>query len=512
MVLCGPLICDDSHRAIGETEGMIHVISACIESEEWLMQATIQELQRRMERGEITSRELVLRYLNRIAKFDQSGPRINSVLEINPDALFVADALDYERRANGSRGPLHGIPILVKDNIDTCDKMHTSAGSLALANHYAATDAFVVRKLRESGAVILGKTNMTEWANLMSSHMPAGYSSRGGQVLNPYGPGEFFVGGSSSGSAAAVAAGFAAAAIGTETSGSILSPACQNALVGIKPTVGLVSRSGVIPVSNTQDTIGPIAKCVSDAAIILSAISGTDELDTATWSQRFAASEDYMSAFQPNGFVGATIGIPRKGYFESLSPDETEIIEKAIHDLGRAGVVIIDDIDIPSSQESWDYGVAWMELKTAINNYLGKSAPTNRIRSLRDIIQFNEDHAEQTLQYGQDVFTSADRFSGALTEPDYLSCLMENLEKSRARGIDHALKTYRLDALLYPHDKGYDMPARAGYPSITVPAGYTSQGRPIGIQFTGEAYSEMCLIRIAYAFEQATRHRIPPRL
>lgn len=361
-----------------------------IHGDEWLMQATIDELQTCLETGETTSRELVLRYFDRIARLDQSGPRINAILEINPDALFIADALDCERSTKGARGPLHGIPILVKDNINTSDKMHTSAGSLALADHYVTTDAFVVTKLRESGAIILGKTNMTEWANLMSSQMPAGYSSRGGQVLNPYGPDEFFVGGSSSGSAAAVASGFAAAALGTETSGSILSPACQNSLVAIKPTVGLVSRSGVIPVSYTQDTIGPIATSVTDAAIILSAISGTDDLDVATWNQGFGAKLDFKTALQSDGLVSVRIGIPRKVYFEWLNSAEAEIIERAIDALSQAGAVVIDDIDIASSHERWDYGVAWMELKSALNHYLGTSAPANRIRSLHDIIEFNE--------------------------------------------------------------------------------------------------------------------------
>lgn len=476
-----------------------------------VLTASIEELQGRLASGELSSRQLTLLYLERIARFDQSGVKINSVLEINPDALFIAEGLDNERKITGARSLLHGIPILVKDNIETGDKMHTSAGSLALANHYAASDAFAVARLREAGAVLLGKTNMTEWANLMSSTMPAGYSSRGGQVLNPYGPGEFFVGGSSSGSAAAIAAGFAAAALGTETTGSILSPACQNSLVGIKPTIGLVPRTGVIPVSHTQDTIGAIGKTVKDATIVLNSIVGVDRRDAATLCTPQTTRVDYTTYLQHEDITGLRIGIPRDFYFDDLSEEEISIVDTAIHVLTSRGATIVDNITIPSARDGWDYGAPWYELKSALNSYLGKLPSHHPIHSLTDLVKFNDDHSEKTLKYGQDILYYANFHSGTLRETEYLESLRTNLEQSRTRGIDFVIKQHTLDSLMFPHDKGFDIAARAGYPSITVPAGYTSKGNPFGVQFTGDAYHEPLLIRIANVYEQATKHRVPPQ-
>lgn len=352
---------------------------------------------------------------------------------------------------------------------------------------------------------------MTEWANIMSSNMPAGYSSRGGQVLNPYGPGEFFVGGSSSGSAAAVASGFATVALGTETSGSVLSPACHNSLVGIKPTVGLVSRSGVIPISYTQDTVGVLARSVSDAAITLASIIGRDESDPATWNQASFDKLDFVGALSSNGLLNKRIGVPRTPYFEQLTAEETKTMESALVAMHQRGAEIVE-VEIPSTAETWDWGVAGFELKSALNHYLGNSDISNPVRSLRDVIEYNNQHSEIALKYGQDVFETADSWTGSLREQEYLKSLIENLEKSRSRGIDYALATHQLDALLFPHDKGFDMPARAGYPSVTVPAGYTSKGKPIGVQFTGHAFSEISLIGIAYAFEQENNCRVSPRL
>lgn len=354
----------------------------------WLLSATIGELQNLLEQNKLTSRDLVLLYFKRIAMLDREGPQLRSVLELNPDALGIADLLDTERLQGTIRGPLHGIPILIKDNIDTADGIHTSAGSLAPADHYAQADAFAVRKLRDAGAILLGKTNMTEWANLMSPTMFAGYCSRGGQTLNPYGS-ELFVGGSSSGSAVAVAAGLAAASLGTETNASVLSPACQNSLVGIKPTVGLVSRSGVIPVSFTQDTIGTFGKTVTDAAILLQAISASDPDDPVTGGNSVYTKPDYTESLKSTDLTGITIGIPRDAYFDDIDPEEAELAEKAMQALVECGAKIVDHANIPSAREDWDYGVAWLELKASLNRYLAKLPSHLPVHSLKDVIRFN---------------------------------------------------------------------------------------------------------------------------
>lgn len=478
----------------------------------WLLSATIGELQSLLEQHKLTSRELVLLYFKRIAMLDREGPQLQSVLELNPDALGIADSLDAERRQGNIRGPLHGIPLLLKDNIDTADGMHTSAGSLALADYYAQADAFAVRKLREAGAILLGKANMTEWANLISPTMFAGYSSRGGQTRNPYGPDELFVGGSSSGSAVAVAAGLAAGSLGTETNASVLSPACQNSLVGIKPTVGLVSRSGVIPVSFTQDTIGTFGKTVTDAALLLQTICGSDPDNPVTGSLSSDAEPDYMESLKSTDLTGITIGIPRDVYFDGINDEDAALTEQAIEALIQCGAKIVDHADIPSAREDWDYGVAWLELKASLNRYLAKLPSHLPVHSLKDAIRFNLEHADQALKYGQELFVNADKHSGTLTEPQYLNSLLQNLERSRTRGIDAALNEHQVDALLFPGYQGADIAARAGYPSIVVPAGYTQNGRPVGIQLTGTAFSESLLIRIAHVFEKRTKHRVPPAL
>ncbi|MDP4164231.1 MAG: amidase family protein, partial [Bacillota bacterium] len=310
---------------------------------EWLEEATIHDMQAKMESGELSSKELVLMYIHRISKYDNK--RINSILEINPDALHIAAALDAERKQIGSRGQLHGIPILIKDNIDTADKMHTSAGSYALKDSIAMEDSFVAKQLRNAGAVILGKTNMTEWANFMANNMPSGYSSRGGQVLNPYGPGKFDVGGSSSGSGAAIAANFAAAAVGTETSGSILNPSCQNSLVGIKPTVGLISRSGIIPIAHSRDTAGPMARTVEDAAILLTALMGVDENDTITKTNPLDW-KDFSLYLNGNDLKDLRIGIARDGFVDELNEEKKAIFEKAVDVLKGSGAAIVEDIVI----------------------------------------------------------------------------------------------------------------------------------------------------------------------
>ena len=477
-----------------------------------LIEATISQVQEMMEKGELTSRELVLFYMEQIARHDKAGPALNAVLELNPDAFHIAEALDHERQLRGPRGPLHGIPVLLKDNIDTADKMHTSAGSLALANSYAATDAFLVEKLRKAGAVILGKTNLTEFANFMTDNMPNGYSSRGGQVRNPYGPGRFDTGGSSSGSAVAVAANLAMVAVGTETSGSILSPASSNSIVGIKPTVGLISRSGIIPISFSQDTAGPMARTVADAAILLGAMTGVDDSDAATATSIGGAYEDYTPFLDARGLEGARIGIARTVYFASLDGDQLSLLEEAIQLLSQQGATVIDPVIIPSSSMKKDSTVMVHEFKPALHAYLRNLPAHWPIRTLQDVIRFNQEHAEQALRHGQTILERSEATSGTLTEPLYLESRARDLYQSQTNGIDASMAEHQLDALVFPANYGAGIAAKAGYPSITVPAGYTPDGKPLGITFTGKAYSEPQLIRLAYAFEQASKRRVAPRL
>ncbi|HEX7066410.1 MAG TPA: amidase family protein [Bacillales bacterium] len=473
---------------------------------------TITEVQDMMASGKLTSRELVLMYFERIAAYNRQGPTINAILEINPDALHMAEALDREREQKGSRGPLHGVPILLKDNIDTEDKLHTSAGSLALADSYAAKDSFVAKKVRESGGIILGKTNLTEWANFMSAGMPNGYSSRGGQVLNPYGPGEFDVGGSSSGSGAAVAANFTMLAIGTETSGSILSPASENSIVGIKPTVGLISRSGIIPISHSQDTAGPMARTVRDAATLLGALAGKDESDPATLTATGKMPDDYTEFLNENGLQGRRIGVVRKRFLDELEPPQRELMETAIEKMKDKGAIIVDPVNIPTADEEWDINVLIHEFKVGLHAYL-KNLKPGFPRSLKEVIEFNLDHSESALKYGQTMLLKSEATSGTLTDTDYLRSRVRDIKLSQEKGIDAVMEKHTLDALLFPANYGANIPARAGYPSITVPGGYTKEaGQPLGITFTGKAYSEPMLIQLAYAFEQSTCHRTPPKL
>ncbi|OCT16233.1 amidase [Paenibacillus pectinilyticus] len=476
-----------------------------LRSEEWLAEADVLSLQQAMERQELSSVDLVTYYTQRIAAYN---PTIHAVLELNPDALEIAEALDRERQTGGSRGPLHGIPILLKDNIQTADRMHTSAGSVCLAEHVATEDAYIAAKLREAGAVLLGKANMTEWANFMAVAMPSGYSSRGGQVVNPYGPGVFEVGGSSSGSGAAVAAGFAAGAIGTETSGSIVNPAGHNSLVGLKPTIGLLSRSGIIPLSSSQDTPGPMTRSVSDTAVLLGAMTGVDAQDAHSQASDGQGHRDYTPFLDREGLQQARIGIPR-WYYQHLDEEERQLAEQAIQVLRDEGAIVIDGVMLPCQEAVWDYNVLLYEFKRDLNAYLQKLDPSLPVHSLQEVIAFNESHAEQALVYGQDTLRWAADKNGTLTEEAYLASLHKYRELTRSQGIDHALKEHQLDALFFPRDEGYDLAARAGYPLLIVPAGYTSKG-PRGVMFAASAFSEPMLIKLAYAFEQATQHREPP--
>lgn len=492
-----------------------------------LEEVTIAELQAAMEEGEFTAVELVNAYIERIEAIDQDGPRLNSILEINPDALDIAQALDEERRTSGARSPLHGIPILLKDNIDTADRMRTTAGSLALMNSTPARDAFIVQRLRDAGAVILGKTNMSEWANFRSTRSSSGWSGRGGQCKNPYildrNPC-----GSSSGSGAATSANLTAGSIGTETDGSIVCPATANGVVGIKPTVGLLSRSGIIPISHNQDTPGPHARVVADAAAILGAMVGVDPDDPATAPSEGRAYTDYTQFLDPNGLQGARIGVARQGV-TGYSEETDRLFEQAIQAMRDAGAIIIDPADIPTINEittgPTELTVLLYDFKHDLNAYLAARNDPD-IRTLADLIAFNEENAEQELRwFGQELFLMAQE-KGELTDPEYIEALETNHRLGRTEGIDAVLQAHQLDAIVAPtgspawttdlvngdHFLGASSSpaAIAGYPLISVPMGFAF-GLPVNITFMGTAWSEPTLIRLAYAFEQATKVRRPPQ-
>ncbi|MEK4354821.1 amidase family protein [Paenibacillus sp. FSL R5-0475] len=477
-----------------------------------IVEATIPEIQAALEAGELTSKQLVLMYYERIADHDKNGLTINSVLEINPDALFIAESLDVERTIKGSRGPLHGIPVLLKDNINTGDKMHTSAGSLALANSFAGEDAFIVTKLREAGAIIMGKANMTEFANFMTTGMPSGYSSRGGQVLNPYNI-STPTGGSSAGSAVAVACNFCTVSVGTETSGSILNPGNLGSIIGIKPTVGLLSRSGILPLSNTQDTAGPMARTVRDAVLLLNAMLGNDTQDAAMGTNIGRIHKDYTVFLDQNGLQGARIGIPRDYYFEELTEEQLALFNASVDRMKELGATIIDPADIKTAREISYSSVVLNEFKTALNAYLSRLGPGAPMRTLKDIIDFNHEHPVETLRYGQATLIDAEyTSSGTQTEPKYLLHRATDLKLCKEEGIDATMKEHNLDALLFPADFGARITSRAGYPSIVVPSGYTSAGAPFGVTFSAKAYQEPTLIKLAYAYEQNYKVRKAPSL
>ncbi len=511
--------------------------------------ASLAELQQALATGRTSAGALARAYLARIEAYDQAGPRLNSVREINPDAAAIAAALDGAKPTKNR--PLAGIPILVKDNIATADAQHTTAGSLALAGARANRDATVSARLRKAGAVILGKANLTEFANILALDMPSGYSSLGGQVRNPYAPqlddrGVPVVspGGSSAGSAVAVAAGLCAAAIGTETSGSLLNPASQNGLVTVKPTLGLVSCAGVVPIAHSQDTVGPLTRTVRDAAILLNVLAGRDRLDPATRHQQRPA--DYTECLDADGLKGARIGVPSDPadpandfYYRALSPRAAEVMRRAVAALEAAGATVVR-ANIPSigwmggpgtnmailnrnpespnrDKPAYRAIVLVYELKHDLDRYLRDWAVETEMRSLADVIAFNAAHAGQALRFGQDLFLAAAATRGDLGEPEYRSARAMDLRSGREQGLDAYMDAHRLDAVLFPGSSGAAIAARAGYPSVQVPAGFISGAGgaetpdyPLGATFTGRAWSEPILLRLAYAFEQATLARRPP--
>jgi amidase len=488
-----------------------------------LDEITIADLQAGMASGKFTARSITEKYLARIEEIDKQGPALNSVIEINPDALAIADALDQERKANHLRGPMHGIPVLIKDNIDTADRMQTTAGSLALLGSKPTRDSFVAQKLRESGAVILGKTNLSEWANIRSSHSSSGWSGRGGQTTNPYALDRNPCG-SSSGSGAAISASLCAVAVGSETDGSIVCPASANGIVGIKPTLGLISRSGIIPIAHSQDTAGPMARTVRDAAILLGALAGVDPRDTATATSAGKAEADYTKFLDPHGLRGARIGVARK-YFGSNDAQD-QLMNNLIADMKRQGADIVDPADLPTHGkfDDTEFLVLLYELKADLNAYL--AARPGAPGSLKDIIDFNESNRDKEMPYfGQDIFIKAEA-KGPLTSKEYTDALEANHRLSRKEGIDAVMDQFHLDAIMAPtagpawltdlangdHAVGgsSNAAAVAGYPDITVPAGFVF-GLPVGISFFGRAWSEPTLLKIAYGFEQTIQARRPPR-
>src|SRR5437868_2407926 len=492
-----------------------------------LEDATIAELQAGMASGKYTSRSITVVYLQRIEALDKKGPGLRSVLETNPDALAQAAALDAERKAKGPRGPLHGIPILVKDNVATRDRMQSTAGSLALVGVSPPRDAFLVERLRAAGAVLLGKANLSEWANFRSTHSSSGWSGRGGQCRNPYAL-DRTPSGSSSGSAVAVAASLCAAAIGTETDGSIVSPSTCCSIVGIKPTLGLVSRAGVIPIAHNQDTAGPMARTVADAATLLGALTGVDPHDDATAASAGHSASDYSASLDSAGLKGARLGVCRS-HFMGYSPGADAVMEGAIDALKRLGAVIVDPADIATAGQFDDseFAVLLYEFKTDLNRYLTERAPGATAKTLADLIAFNDRNRSQEMPYfGQEIFAQA-QAKGPLTDQDYLRALDKNHLLARTQGIDAVLAEHQLDALVAPTggppslidlvngDPGgggsFSGPAAvAGYPHVTVPMGHVA-GVPVGLSFVGRPWSEAALIKFAYAFEQATKARRPQK-
>ena len=480
-------------------------------------EATVAGLQELMAAGKATSEGLVARYLERIEAVDRKGPALNSVIEVNPDALAIARELDRERRETGPRGPMHGIPVLIKDNIDTADAMETTAGSLALLGSKPARDAFVVRRLREAGAVVLGKTNLSEWANFRSTRSTSGWSGRGGQTKNPYAL-DRNPSGSSSGSAAAVAANLAAVAVGTETDGSIVSPASACGLVGLKPTVGLVSRSGIVPIAHSQDTAGPMARTVADAAALLGAMAGPDPDDPATVAAGVRMYKDYREFLAEDGLRGARIGVVRARAFnfaKRLDP----VLDGALEAMKRAGAEIVDPVEIPTLGQTDDseYEVLLYEFKSDLEAYFAKR-PGAAVRTLDDLIAFNERNAGREMPFfGQEILERAAK-KGPLTDKAYLEALAKNRELMRDKGIDAALGAHKLDALIMltngpahltdlvngdSFSGSSSSPAAvAGYPTITLPAGWV-HGLPVGVSLVGTAWSEPALVRLAFGLERA---------
>jgi amidase len=490
-----------------------------------LDEISVAELQASMESGERTARSIVESFLSRIEELNLEGPVLRAIIETNPDALAIADQLDAERAAGSVRGPLHGIPVVVKDNVDTADRMVTAAGALALAANVAPQDSWVAERLRAAGAILLGKANLSEWANFRSTRGSSGWSGRGGQTRNPYSL-DRNPSGSSSGSAVAVSANLCPLSIGTETNGSIISPASISGIVGIKPTVGLVGRSGIIPISESQDTAGPMARTVRDAALLLGALTGVDPRDGVTQASAGNSHTDYTAFLDAEGLAGARVGVVRSamGYHEGVD----RVMEEALAQLRAGGATVVELESLITADIGDDeFNVLLYEFKDGVNRYLAGTPSSVAVRTLDQVIAFNRANAAETMPYfGQELLLAA-QAKGDLNTPEYVQALANVRRASRAEGIDKAVADHRLDALIAPSEgptwttdlvngdryisggNGYGPAAMAGYPSITVPMGFVS-GLPVGLCFFSGAWAEPTLLRLAYAFEQATLHRRPP--
>jgi amidase len=490
-----------------------------------LDEITIGELQDGLKSGKYSAHAITEKYLARIAAIDKSGPSVNSVIETNPDALEIAETLDKERKEKGPRGPLHGIPVLIKDNIATADRMQTTAGSLALVGSKPPRDAFIAQKLREAGAVILGKTNLSEWANIRSNHSISGWSGRGGQTKNPYALDRNPCG-SSSGTGAGISSNFAAIGIGTETDGSIVCPSSANGLAGIKPTVGLVSRSRIIPISHTQDTAGPMCRTVRDAAILLGAIAGGDVDDKATVASDGKFFKDYTQFLNADGLKGARIGVLRKAF--GFNPAVDKLMEEALDAMKKQGAILVDPVEFETYGKfgETEFLGFMYELKADLNAYLAWLGPNTPVKTLKDIIEFNDKNAAKEMPYfGQENFVKAEE-KGPLTTKEYVDAITKNHQLAGKEGIDKTMDKHKLDAIVAPTGGpawltdivngdsfgggSSEFAAVAGYPNINVTAGFDF-GLPVGISFFGRAWSEPVLIKLAYSFEQATKFRKAPK-
>ena len=485
-------------------------------------EATIPQMRAALASGSITCRQLVQFYLTRMDALDIAGPKLNAVRARNPQALQIADTMD-KLPASAPRGPLFCIPVLVKDNIDTVD-MPTTAGSVSLQNTFPLDDSFLVKKLKAAGAIIIGKGNLTEFANFLTNGMPTGYSSLGGYVLDPYDPRPIpkplpnsdgrqalGPGGSSSGPGVVASANLAAATVGTETSGSILSPSNANSDVGIKPTVGLISRQGVVPIAASQDTAGPITRTVTDAAIMLGALAGVDGRDPATVSSEGMVPPDYAAFLKTDGLAGARIGVPRQYWPSTLNPEQLAIGQKAFQTMRDLGAEVVDvDIDSFTQLNAFSSSVLNYEFKRDLNTYLATRGPNSPTKSLADVIAYNNAHADVALKYGQVLALQSQALDLFADEPKYIADRAMDLQLAKVMGIDATIDNNNLTALVFPANNGAGIAAKSGYPSVIVPAGYLTTSSPFGITFTGKQYSEPTLISLAYAFEQATKVRQPP--
>ncbi len=490
-----------------------------------LEEITIDQLQAAMSSGKWTAEYVVRQYVDRIQAMNEQGPELRAVIEVNPDAISIAAERDAERRAGNIRGPLHGVPILLKDNIATHDRTTTTAGTLALLGSIPDHDSFVAARLREAGAVLLGKANLSEWANFRSTRSSSGWSGRGRQCKNPYVLDRNPCG-SSSGSGAAVSANFAAAAIGTETNGSIVCPSTANGVVGVKPTVGLVSRSRIIPISHTQDTAGPMTRTVRDAALVLGALVGVDPEDPATAASEGKFHTDYTAFLREDGLQGARIGVYRSAF--GFHPEVDALMEQSLEVLTQHGAELVDPVELPKYQDFGNapFTVLLYEFKAGVNDYLASLGDAAPVKSLAEVIAFNEKNADRSMPYFDQETLLLAQEKGPLTDPEYLEALDTCRRLSRDEGIDKAMDEHRLDAIVGPtggpawvtdlvnkdnFGGSTSTPAAiAGYPNVSVPAGFIFE-LPVGVSFFGRAWSEPTLLRIAYAFEQATKARRPPK-